>query len=98
MIRVILPTHLWRLANTQREIELEIIGPPTIASVLDELEESYPMLRGTVRDHVSKERRAVIRFFVSGEDWSHESAETPLPEPVASGKEPLRIVGAMAGG
>lgn len=98
MIRVILPTHLWRLANTQREIELEIMEHPTISSVLDALEERYPMLRGTVRDHVSKERRAFIRFFVCGEDWSHEPVDTPLPEAITSGKEPLRIVGAMAGG
>ena len=98
MIRVILPTHLWRLANTQREIELDTGGNPTIASVLDALEEQYPMLRGTVRDQISKERRAFIRFFVCGEDWSHEPVDTLLPEPVTSGKEPLRIVGAMAGG
>ena len=98
MIRVVLPTHLWRLANTQREIEVETEGHPTIASVLDALEERYPMLRGTVRDHVSKERRAFIRFFVCGEDWSHEPVDTPLPEPITSGQEPLRIVGAMAGG
>ena len=98
MIRVILPTHLWRLANTQREIELELEGHPTIASVLDALEERYPMLRGTVRDHVSKERRAFIRFFVCGEDWSHEPVDTLLPDLITSGKEPLRIVGAMAGG
>jgi len=98
MIRVILPTHLWRLANTQREIELEIEGHPTIDSVLDALEERYPMLRGTVRDHVSKERRAFIRFFIGGEDWSHKPGDTFLPEVIKSGEEPFRIVGAMAGG
>lgn len=98
MIRVVLPTHLWRLAGTEREIELEVDGPPTLGSVLDALEDRYPMLRGTVRDHVTKERRAFIRFFASGEDLSHESQDTALPDEVATGAEPLRIVGAMAGG
>lgn len=98
MIRVILPTHLWRLANTQREIVLEVDDPATIGSVLDVLEDRYPMLRGTVRDHSSKERRAFIRFFICGEDWSHEPQGTPLPEKIVSGEEPFRIVGAMAGG
>ena len=98
MIRVVLPTHLWRLANTSREIELEVAAPPTLEAVLDALEARYPMLRGTIRDHTSKERRAFIRFFACGEDWSHEPVDTPLPEAIATGKEPLRIVGAMAGG
>ena len=98
MMRVILPTHLWRLANTSREIELQIEGTATIGAVLDALEARYPMLRGTVRDHVTKERRAFIRFFACGEDWSHEPPDAPLPEAVVSGAEPLRIVGAMAGG
>ena len=98
MIRVILPTHLWRLANTGREIEVEVAGVPTIEGVLDALESKYPMLKGTVRDHVTNERRAFIRFFVCGEDWSHEPHETLLPEKIVSGEEPFRIVGAMAGG
>ena len=98
MIRVILPTHLWRLANTGRETEVEVAGVPTIKGVLDALESKYPMLKGTVRDHITNERRAFIRFFVCGEDWSHEPQVTPLPEKVVSGEEPFRIVGAMAGG
>ncbi len=98
MIRVILPTHLWRLANTGREIEIDVAGVPTIGDVLDTLESMYPMLKGTVRDHVTKERRAFIRFFACGEDWSHEPHDRPLPEQIVSGEEPLRIVGALAGG
>ena len=98
MIRVVLPTHLRRLANVGREIELQVDGPITIGSVLDALEARYPMLRGTLRDHVTKERRAFIRFFACGEDWSHESPEAPLPEAIATGVEPLWLVGAMAGG
>jgi sulfur-carrier protein len=98
MIRVILPTHLFRLANTGREIEVQVEGTPTIESVLDEIENSYPMLRGTIRDHSSKQRRAFIRFFACGLDLSHEPVDEPLPEEVVRGDEPLRIVGAMAGG
>jgi hypothetical protein len=98
VIRFVLPTHLWRLANTRREIEIRVIGVPTIASVLDALETQYPMLRGTVRDHVTKKRRAFIRFFVCGEDWSNELVDAPLPEKIVSGEEPLRIIGALAGG
>ncbi len=98
MIRVILPTHLWRLANTGREIEIEVDGPVSISAVLDTLEARYPMLRGTVRDHATKERRAFIRFFACGEDWSHEPADKPLPDEIVQGKEPLRIIGALAGG
>lgn len=98
MIRVILPTHLWRLANTGREIEIEVDAPVSISAVLDALEAQYPMLRGTVRDHATKERRAFIRFFVCGEDWSHEPADKPLPDEIIQGKEPLRIIGALAGG
>jgi sulfur-carrier protein len=98
MIRVILPTHLWRLANTGREVEIEVDKPVSISAVLDALEAQYPMLRGTMRDHSSKERRAFIRFFACGEDWSHEPADKPLPEEIVEGKEPLRIIGAMAGG
>lgn len=98
MIRVMLPTHLWRLANTSREVEIQVEDPVTIASLLDALEERYPMLRGTIRDHVTKERRAFIRFFACGEDLSHEPAQALLPPEVISGAEPLRIVGALAGG
>ncbi|RPI85450.1 MAG: hypothetical protein EHM41_10855 [Chloroflexi bacterium] len=98
MIRVLLPTNLYRLANTDREITIQIEGTPTLQAVLDILEERYPMLRGTIRDHVTKERRPFIRFFACGEDLSHESPEDPLPAEVVKGEEPLRIVGAMAGG
>jgi len=98
VIRVILPTHLWRLANTGREIEIEVDAPVSISAVLDALEAQYPMLRGTVRDHATKERRAFIRFFACGDDWSHEPAEKPLPDEIVEGKEPLRIIGALAGG
>ncbi len=98
MIRVVLPTNLRRLANINREIEIEVEGPVTLGSVLDALETRYPMLRGTMRDHITKERRPFIRFFACGEDLSHEPPDAPLPEEVATGSEPLRIVGAMAGG
>ena len=98
MIRVILPTHLWRLANASREVELPVEEPVTLEAVLDALEASYPMLRGTVREHVTRERRPFIRFFACGEDWSLEPPEARLPAPVAAGREPLRIVGAMSGG
>jgi hypothetical protein len=98
MIRVILPTHLRRLANVNREVELEVGGPITLAAVLDALEAQYPMLRGTIRNQASKERRPFIRFFAVGEDWSHEPHDAPLPESIAGGKEPLWVVGAMAGG
>jgi hypothetical protein len=98
MIRVVLPTHLWRLARSAREVQVRVEGPVTIGSVLDALESQYPMLRGTIRDHASQERRPFIRFFACGEDWSLEAADAPLPRSVADGTEPLRIVGAMAGG
>lgn len=98
MMRIVLPTHLWRLANVNREIELQIEGAITLSLVLDTLEDRYPMLRGTIRDQITKERRPFIRFFACGEDLSHEPPEAPLPTEVASGAEPLRIVGAMAGG
>jgi sulfur-carrier protein len=98
MIRVVLPTHLWRLANTNREVTFELATPVTINTVLNALEARYPMLRGTIRDHNTKVRRPYIRFFACGEDISHDPPDTPLPEAVVSGAEPLRIVGAMAGG
>ena len=98
MIRVELPHHLRTLAKVGREVELQVEGPITIGSVLDSLEVQYPMLRGTVRDHVTGQRRPFIRFFTCGEDWSLESSETRLPDAVSTGAELFRIVGAMAGG
>jgi hypothetical protein len=98
MIRVVLPFHLQQLANTGREVELQVDGPVTQRSILDALEARYPVLRGTVRDQVTKERRAFIRFFACGEDLSHESPDARLPESVANGSERFMIVGAMAGG
>jgi len=98
MVRVELPAHLRTLANTGQEITLEVAAPITIRSVLDALEERYPMLCGTIRDHVTKQRRAFLRFFACEEDLSHESIDAPLPDAVASGREPLLIIGAIAGG
>jgi sulfur-carrier protein len=98
MIRVLLPPHLRGLAHIQGEIQLEVAGAVTQRSVLDALEASYPMLRGTIRDHVTQQRRPFLRFFACEEDWSHQSADEPLPEAIVSGKEPLLIVGAIAGG
>ena len=98
MIRVVLPTHLRRLANVGREIEVQVDSPVTIGAVLDALEAQYPMLRGTIRDHVTKERRPFIRFFACKEDWSLEPQDAPLPEAIVTGAEPLWVVGAMAGG
>ena len=98
MIRIVLPTHLQRLANVGREIDLQVGRPVTVNSVLDTLEAEYPVLRGTVRDLYTKERRDFIRFFACGEDLSLESPDDPLPEKVASGAEKLMIVGALAGG
>jgi hypothetical protein len=99
MIRVALPFHLRTLAGvTENEVGLEVSGPATLASVLDALEAKYPMLRGTIRDHVTKARRPLLRFFVCEEDISFEPPDKPLPEEIASGKEPLWIVGAIAGG
>ncbi|MBE7470011.1 MAG: hypothetical protein DPW09_31570 [Anaerolineae bacterium] len=98
MIRVVLPPHLRRLARVSGKVELEVKGPVTQRSILDALEATYPMLRGTIRDHVTRQRRSFIRFFACGEDWSHESPDAPLPDAVATGKEPFLIVGAMAGG
>jgi molybdopterin synthase sulfur carrier subunit len=98
MIRVVLPPHLRTLAHVDREVKLLIEGPATQRSVLDALEAGYPMLRGTIRDHVTKERRAFVRFFGCAEDLSHESPDALLPDAVAMGREPFLIVGAMAGG
>jgi sulfur-carrier protein len=98
MIRVVLPVHLRNLARVNREIEVQVEGPTTIAAVLDALERQYPMLNGTIRDQFTRQRRPFIRFFACGEDLSLEQAEYRLPELVVTGVEPLRIVGAMAGG
>ena len=98
MIRVTLPAHLRKLAHVDGEVSLEIAGQITQRSVLDALEARYPMLRGTIREHVSGKRRAFVRFFACGEDLSHESPDDPLPDPVATGVQPLLIVGAIAGG
>ena len=98
MIRVVLPAHLRTLARVKGKVILQIEGPITQRSVLDTLEAEYPMLRGTIRDHDTRQRRPFIRFFACGEDWSHESPDAPLPDAVATGAEPFLIVGALAGG
>jgi len=98
MIRVALPHHLRKLARVAGEVELRVEGEATLGSVLDALEASYPALRGAIRDHVTKERRAFVRFFACGEDLSHEPPETPLPDAVAAGAEPFLVIGAIAGG
>ena len=97
-IRVVIPHHLRNLAHTGKEVALAIEGPVTQQAVLDALEAQYPMLKGTIRDHKTKKRRAFIRFFACEQDLSHEAPDAPLPEEVLSGKEPFLIVGAMAGG
>jgi hypothetical protein len=98
MIRVVLPAHLRTLARVDGEVTLDVEGPVTQRSVLDALEARYPMLRGTIRDQVTQRRRPFVRFFACEQDLSHEAADAPLPEAVATGAEPLLIVGAMAGG
>ena len=98
MIRVELPFHLRTLARVEGEVKLEVEGPVTQRSILDALEARYPMLKGTIRDHVTHERRAFVRFFACQEDLSHEPPDTPLPNAVASGAEPFLIIGAIAGG
>ncbi|HWP36241.1 MAG TPA: MoaD/ThiS family protein [Gemmatimonadales bacterium] len=98
MIRVSLPAHLQALARVEGEVLLAVNGPVTLGSVLDALEDRYPALRGTVRDHGTRRRRPLVRFFTCGRDLSHEAPEAPLPEPVSHGEEPLLIVGAIAGG
>lgn len=98
MIRVVLPAHLRTLARVDGEVKLAVEGPVTQRSILDALEADYPMLRGTIRDHVTKERRAFLRFFACGQDLSNESPDAPVPEAVVAGAEPYLIVGAMAGG
>ncbi len=98
MIRVVLPAHLRTLARVSGEAQVEIAGAPTQRAVLDALEAAYPVLRGTIRDHVTLRRRPFVRFFACGEDLSHEPPDEPLPEAIACGTEPFLIVGAMAGG
>ena len=98
MIRVMLPAHLRNLAGTGSEVQFEVEGPPTLRKVLDALEARYPMLRGTIRDHVTLQRRPFLRFFACAEDISHDSPDTELPGPIAAGTEPLLIIGAIAGG
>ena len=97
-VRVVLPYHLRNLARVGSEIELEIAGQVTVRSVVDGVEARYPMLLGTIRDQATKQRRPFLRFFACEEDWSHDSIDAELPEAVAEGKEPLLIVGAIAGG
>jgi hypothetical protein len=98
MIRVMLPQHLRTLAQTGREVQLQVAEPPTQRAVLDALEADYPMLRGTIRDQSTQQRRPLVRFFACGEDLSHELPDAPLPASVAAGTEPFLIIGAMAGG
>jgi sulfur-carrier protein len=98
VIRVVLPPHLRTLAHVRDEVQLDVPGRVTRASVLDALEATYPMLRGTIRDHVSLERRPFLRFFACARDLTHEPPDAPLPEAVASGAEPFFVLGAIAGG
>ena len=98
MIRVVLPYHLRTLAGVEGDIELAVDGTPTLRTVLDTLEARYPALRGAIREHGTLRRRAYVRFFACKEDWSHEFPDTPLPDPIATGAEPLLIIGAMSGG
>ena len=98
MIRVVLPAHLRTLARVDGEVKLDVEGQVTQRSVLDALEACYPMLRGTIRDHVTHQRRAFVRFFACEQDLSHEPPDAPLPDAVAAGVEPFLVVGAMAGG
>ena len=98
MIRIVLPAHLRTLARVGEEVEIQIVGPATQRSVLDALEASYPVLRGTIRGHATHRRRPFVRFFACEQDLSHESPDAPLPDAVARGTEPFLVVGAMAGG
>jgi sulfur-carrier protein len=98
MIHVVLPAHLRILGRVEGEVHIEMPGPVTVESVLDALEERFPALRGTLRDHVTRQRRPFVRFFACQQDISHDPPDTPLPEPVASGAEPFLIIGAIAGG
>jgi sulfur-carrier protein len=98
IVRVTLPAHLRKLARVDGEVKVEVAGAVTQRSLLDALEARYPMLRGTIRDHVTQRRRAFVRFFACGEDLSHETPDAPLPDAIASGAEPFMVVGAIAGG
>jgi len=98
MIRVVLPQHLRTLAGVGNEVTIDVKGDVTQRSVLDALEARYPMLRGTIREHVTQQRRPFVRFFACAQDLSHESPDAPLPDEVSSGKEPLLVIGAIAGG
>ncbi len=98
MIRVILPYHLQTLAQVHGEVTLDVAGPVTQRSILDVLELRFPMLKGTIRDHVTKERRPLLRFFACEQDFSHEAPDAPLPDAIATGTEPFFVVGAIAGG
>ena len=98
MIRVELPFHLRTLARVEREVTLDVPAPVTLRAVLDAIETQYPMLAGTIRDHVTQKRRPFLRFYACEEDWSNQPPDTPLPDAVVSGKEPLSIIGAIAGG
>jgi molybdopterin converting factor small subunit len=98
MIRVILPAHLQSLAGTGKEIDIAVAGEVTSRTVIDAIEAAYPQLRGTIRDHATKQRRPMVRFFIEEQDWSHEPLDTPLPPSVAAGKEPFWIIGAISGG
>ncbi len=98
MIRVELPFHLRTLARVEREVTVNVEGPVTLRAVLDAVEDRYPVLRGTIRDHVTQKRRPFLRFYACEEDLSNEPPDTPLPEAITSGKEPLFIIGAIAGG
>jgi molybdopterin synthase sulfur carrier subunit len=98
MVRVVLPFHLRNLAHVEGEVKLDVAAPVTPRSILDALEAQYPMLRGTIREHGTQQRRAFLRFFACEEDLSHQSPDTPLPDAVASGKEPFLVIGAIAGG
>ena len=98
MIRVILPHHLRTLAKVGDEVQIDLNGSATVKSLLDALEEKYPMLRGTMREHGTLKRRPLVRFFACGEDISHESSDAPLPDPIVKGEEPFFVMGAIAGG
>jgi hypothetical protein len=98
VIRVILPLHLRRLAQVDKEVQLEVAPPVTAAAILDALESRYPMLRGTIRSHVEQTRRPMVRYFACEQDISHDPPDTPLPDAIVSGKEPFLIIGAMSGG
>ena len=97
-VRVLLPAHLRALARVEGEVHVEVDGPVTVRSVMDAVEAAHPMLNGTIRDHVTRERRAFLRFFACEQDLSHEPPDSPLPDKVARGEEPLLVIGAVAGG